>query len=968
MRKTGKLILLLFTLGMYSFGYGQNVLMGDTGYPQNNPAPCNTFGISGNNFYDDGDAGADYSANFYDSTVFCPDLNLGTKMTIAFGINAGFAFDVDGSDSIYVYDGPDSNSPLLGVHNSVTDPNGFTHIASWNNPSGCLFVVFKSDGANQGAGWVANAQCGDQPQPFEMHMEAFVNGSSSNAISPIDTGYVDVCFGDSILLVAKPVFPYAQEATGHGYSQNLNNVTYQWNISDGGTYPNNDSIWFVPPTRNGFIVELKITDIFPQGQRIASKVRVSQQPYFNGTGPIDDTVCLGQQTILVGGVTATDTVGLEIPAGSFQLGGSYAGLTYLPDGSGQQYTTPIQISGFPSGATIQNLQDLNQVCITMEHSYTGDLEIWLECPNGSIVPLLNSYSPGFLPGGTSGGGTFLGHPFDDTGGGNAGIGWEYCFSSVFNDIGPMSSNWTNTVPVTAQTGPPQLSAGNSMNPNNTYAPETSFNDLVGCPINGTWTIHVQDNISIDDGYIFEWGLFFDPSFFPGLGDYNNYAVDTYWDADPTIISTQTDTLTYVLPNQPGTHTYTYNMIDDFGCHYDTVVSIYTLPLPVIFPDTLACDLAFQVTGTQAYSGGTWFSTPSGLNFNTASSNNPGISAPTAGTYAVSFVDNACGDTVTSSIIFPPYPQIFDDTLLCADNFQVTGTLSYGGGSWFALSPEVSFVPGNATLNPLITATTSGQYQVTYTDSICNNSTSSFVTLFLLPGIFPDTTACNFTYVVSGTIAANGGAWSSADTNIHFLPNANVLDPTIVSTIPGTFDVTFTDAQCNTSVTSSIEFINWAYATTIDTSVCMGAVFVASAGGYPQNDSYVWSDGTIGKDITITQAGDYIVTVANECNTDSDTLTVTDKVCDINVPNIIVLSSQSGNNTFIIQNQGIKEFNCVIVNRWGNLIKEFSDVSYAWDGKTESGEVVSEGTYFYTIKAKLENGDEVEKQGFVQVYH
>src|SRR5690606_27917630 len=103
-----------------------------------------------------------------------------------------------------------------------------------------------------------------------------------------------------------------------------------------------------------------------------------------------------------GGVTATDTVGVGIPGGTFQLGGSFAGLTYLPDGNGDQYEAPIQISGFPAGATIGNSQDLNQVCITMEHSWLGDLEIALECPNGTQVALLNSYSPGgFIPNGTS---------------------------------------------------------------------------------------------------------------------------------------------------------------------------------------------------------------------------------------------------------------------------------------------------------------------------------------------------------------------------------------------------------------------------------------------------------------------------------------------------------------------------------------------------------------------------------------
>ncbi len=969
MRKI-KNILVLSMIAVCGNAFSQTVTMGaGPDFPPSAPANCTTFGISGTNFVDDGGAG-NYSANFIDSNVFCPTLTQGTKMSLSFSINAGFTFDVHGSDSIYVYDGPDSSYPLMGVHNSVTDPTGFTHTASWNNPSGCLTVVFKTDGVNQGTGWDANVQCGNQAQPFDMHMEAFVNHAGTNAISPIDTGFVDVCLGDSILFVAKPLFPFSQESTGFGYSQNVNNVNYQWNISDGQTYPNNDSIWFVPPTRNGFIVELKITDAFPQSQYLASKVRVSQLPIFAGTGPIDDTVCLGQNTTLIGGVTPTDTVGINIPQGSYQLGGSHAGLTYLPDGSGQHYTTTIPISGFPSGATIQNNQDLNNVCITMEHSYAGDLEIWLECPSGATVSLVNSYSPGAIPGGNSGGSRFLGHPFDDSGGGGAGIGFEYCFSSVFNTIGPMTSNWTNTIPVTASPGPPQVSAGNSMDPSDTYQPETPFGtSLTGCPVNGNWTIHVQDNLGIDDGYIFEWGLFFDASFFPGLQGYNNSAVTSYWSNDPTIVSQGGDTITTVLPNAVGNPQYTYNMIDDFGCHYDTIVNLFTIPLPIIFPDTIACDLQFQVSGTQAFNGGVWSATPVGLNFNSTTNNNPLITATTAGTYQVSYIDNACSDTVTSQIIFPPYPQIFDDTVFCGDLYQVAGTSAYAtGGTWSALSPEVSFLPDNTELNPVITATTSGNYQVTFTDNVCNNSVTSTVTMYLLPKIFPDTTACDFYYGVSATQAANGGVWSTQDTNIHFIPNANVLNPTITSSIPGVFQVTFTDNQCQMSITSSINFKNYAVVNAIDTVLCAGGSADLSCGQYPQNNHYVWSDGTTGPIIHAVAGNEYVVTASNECNSDSDTLTVGIKVCDVNAPNIIVLSSTSGNNKFTLDFDGVKEFKITIVNRWGNLINEFSDPGDAWDGKNLHGEVVTEGIYFYNFEALMENNQTIKKQGFIQVIH
>jgi len=32
-----------------------------------------------------------------------------------------------------------------------------------------------------------------------------------------------------------------------------------------------------------------------------------------------------------------------------------------------------------------------------------------------------------------------------------------------------------------------------MNPNGVYLPDGDFNNFIGCPVNGNWTITVQDN-------------------------------------------------------------------------------------------------------------------------------------------------------------------------------------------------------------------------------------------------------------------------------------------------------------------------------------------------------------------------------------------------------------------------------------------------------------------------------------------
>lgn len=69
-------------------------------------------------------------------------------------------------------------------------------------------------------------------------------------------------------------------------------------------------------------------------------------------------------------------------------------------------------------------------------------------------------------------------------------------------------------------------------------------------------------------------------------------------------------------------------------------------------------------------------------------------------------------------------------------------------------------------------------------------------------------------------------------------------------------------------------------------------------------------------------------------------------------------------TFDFYAKSISEFSCVIVNRWGVTVAEFTDISDGWNGEDLNGDPVADGVYFYTYTATADNGEKLEGQGTV----
>lgn len=128
------------------------------------------------------------------------------------------------------------------------------------------------------------------------------------------------------------------------------------------------------------------------------------------------------------------------------------------------------------------------------------------------------------------------------------------------------------------------------------------------------------------------------------------------------------------------------------------------------------------------------------------------------------------------------------------------------------------------------------------------------------------------------------------------------------------------------------------------------------GSSGQNPAHVYEDNGDSYNVTLQ------VTAANGC---MGSLTqIIEIFQDITVPNIITPNGDGTNDFFLIKTAGIKSYDLVIVNRWGNTVFRSSDPTVIWDGKSD-GQPVAEGVYFYKLKASSAS-KEYNYQGNVTV--
>lgn len=474
-------------------------------------------------------AGAVAPGQTYELTI-CSDGSGDSHISVFFT-----AWNVVPNNLLCVYDGPDSSFPLIGCYDNTIWGANQAFTATPANLSGCLtFVLTSVDGT---ASWSGNISCNFSCQPF---YSQFVSSDP-----PADQMYIDICRSESVSFSAVGNY-YVNDTL---YHQSDANSTFLWDFGDGTTGQGaNVSHTFAQP--GGYDIGLTITDQHGciNSNYLGKRVRVSTSPVFTGSYIENSASCLGEEIVLHGTVTPTKWM--------YETEAIVADQTYLPDGDGASYSTSVMFDVFNSDQTLEDINDLEGICANLEHSYLGDIVISVMCPNGTQVVLENQ----------GGDNTYLGEPIDVDDPDQPGVGYDYC--------------WDNnpTYGIMSETA-----ASYSTLPAGSYASFQPLSNLVGCPLNGLWTITVTDNWVQDDGFIFWWGITFNESLYPVLWDFTPTFQEENMSWSGNGVSQQSGSTVSVTPTGYGVQSYTFTAVDDYGCSYDT-----TILMTVLGPDDPAC--------------------------------------------------------------------------------------------------------------------------------------------------------------------------------------------------------------------------------------------------------------------------------------------------------------------------------------------------------------------------------------------
>ncbi len=389
-------------------------------------------------------------------------------------------------------------------------------------------------------------------------------------------------------------------------------------------------------------------------------------------------------------------------------------------------------------------------------------------------------------------------------------------------------------------------------------------------------------------------------------------------------------------------------------------------------------------------------TGTGVNGNIFSPGTAGV-----GTHTVTYLyinENGCTNSITNDIIVHPIPTI---TLNIANEYcvyvdpilisgSVTPPLNGSEGSGQLTGPGI--IPAGLNtifFDPEIAGV--GTHTITYNYTSvhgCVNSVTDQIIVHPTPvvNLSLGTAFCPYddpvNITLSGTPPMNdpSGSGVFSGTGVSLQSGGYQFDPEAAG--PGQHTITYTFTSIHGCVNSDTDPITVHNAPDINFTADPTGGFTPISINFTNNSSFAnnftwyFGDGQTAQFNGIqisnlyTEAGLYTIVLVGEANgcvgSDSLTVEVFDPIV-YDIPNVFSPNGDNINPVFNLINMAgfakVNSFEFVILNRWGNVVRKYTDPYFGWDGKTEGGADAPEGVYFYKLNMTSDFGDEYENHGF-----
>jgi gliding motility-associated-like protein len=482
-------------------------------------------------------------------------------------------------------------------------------------------------------------------------------------------------------------------------------------------------------------------------------------------------------------------------------------------------------------------------------------------------------------------------------------------------------------------------------------------------------------------------------------------------------STSTNTLNVTPASSPEIYSVTAtNTVT--GCSSTTATTAVIIsPTPTIAVtnpiggnSSIIClnnSVTLTATGASTY---TWMpvtgltpTTGSVVNASPTNTNTPTVYTVTGTSAAGCLSSSTPSDMYTVTV--NPLPVLSVSSASYAVCSGVAQTFSVSGAATYTWTPAATLTGAN-TANPTATTNTTTTYSVTGMDATgCSSVIPDTVQLIIypLPSINVSTSS-----IAADTCGKNTGGVTniavSGGTPNYFYQWFNTNTGALVSTSPtlsnvsnGTYSLEVIDTHsCVATTTTGVPPIFVVNTVNVQASFLAGTLVstiasystTATAAVNPltgttplavsftntsSTGSCIWSFGDTVSTPAITTitnhtynvVGTYTVTLIASNGSCMDTayaIVITDAPTSIIIPNIFSPNGDGINDDFFIINTGLNSLNCLIYNRWGELLATLTAPNQVWDGRTPNGGNAPDGTYFYIMQAQGTNGKTYKQNG------